>query len=47
MSSPCIDFMSRNCKTSHHDTCEKSWSGFGFQMLCCCSCHEEDQGRDD
>jgi hypothetical protein len=34
-----IDFSSRDCKLNLHQKCHGKWHGFGFEVFCSCSCH--------
>ena len=35
-----IDILSRDCKYNKHRTCNSRWQGFGFEIVCYCSCHQ-------
>jgi hypothetical protein len=33
------DFKSRDCKNNTHNLCAAKWYGYGFEVICICSCH--------
>jgi hypothetical protein len=39
MSAIALDFINRHCKNNRHDICHGRWSGFGFEIICSCKCH--------
>lgn len=36
-----IDFKSRQCRENQHTICSNKWRGFGFEVICNCSCHKK------
>lgn len=34
-----IEFLSKDCQTDNHNNCHGEWSGFGFKIICRCSCN--------
>ena len=37
-----IEFLSKDCKDKNHVDCCKVWAGIGLQVICTCSCHNND-----
>ena len=37
-----IEFLSKDCKSKNHVNCCKVWAGIGIQVICNCSCHNDD-----
>ena len=33
-----LDILSKECKAHNHTYCHGKWQGFGFQVICRCSC---------
>ena len=44
-----IEFCSNSCKNNCHNLCSRQWEGFGFQIVCNCTCHDKKKvlGRDE
>ena len=36
-----LDFISKECRNKNHLLCSHKWEGFGFQIVCNCSCHNK------
>jgi hypothetical protein len=36
-----IDFKSKECKKEKHKSCDRTWNGLGFTVICTCNCHIE------
>ena len=36
-----LDFISKECRNKNHLLCSHQWEGFGFQIVCNCSCHTQ------
>jgi hypothetical protein len=34
-----LPFISRQCKFDEHRSCDMTWEGFGFEIVCDCVCH--------
>jgi hypothetical protein len=34
-----LPFISRQCKCNEHRSCDGTWEGFGFEIICDCVCH--------
>jgi hypothetical protein len=39
-------FVGRECKGYLHYKCAGNWKGLGFEVKCCCPCHQENTGCD-
>lgn len=37
-----IDFKSKQCRENQHTVCSNKWNGFGFEVVCNCSCHKKE-----
>ena len=33
-----IDFLSRECRTNNHSSCNGKWMGLGYYVICRCLC---------
>jgi hypothetical protein len=42
-----IEFLSKYCKSNNHINCSRIWTGIGFQVICTCSCHNNDSDDND
>ena len=42
-----IDFKSKQCKDDQHSICSNKWNGFGFEVICNCSCHKKGEVLDE
>lgn len=39
MSTISIDYASRECKASDHESCSSIWQGLNLKVHCTCVCH--------
>jgi hypothetical protein len=39
------DFISRDCKSQLHESCDGKWEGLGFEIICSCKCRHEKNGQ--
>jgi len=42
-----IEFCSKHCKSNIHSQCHEVWNGFGFEVICNCSCHKKGEMLDE
>jgi hypothetical protein len=40
-----IDFLSRDCKSQIHESCDGKWKGLGFEIICSCKCGHGKNGQ--
>jgi hypothetical protein len=39
MDNSLVEFCSKECRSNSHSDCARQWEGFGFIVICSCTCH--------